>query len=62
MIWYEVFIKLRVYFDGLIIRKKVFSKYSHCIETCLDVVVVVLEVQSSVAFELYLDEELIEFW
>ena len=43
-IWDEVFFKLRVSFDELVIRKKVFSESSHCIETRLDVVVEVLEV------------------
>ena len=48
--------------DGLVIRKKVFSKYSNRIETYLDVFVEFLEVQISVAFELFIDEEFIEFW
>ena len=43
-------------FDGLVIRKKVFSESSHRIETHLDVVVEVLEFHISVAFELCLDE------
>ena len=51
-----------MYFDGLVIRKKVFSESIHRIYTHLDVVVEVLEVQSRVIFELCLDEELIEFW
>ena len=42
-IWYEVFFKLRVYFDGMIRSKKVFSKYSHRIETHIGVVLEVLE-------------------
>ena len=58
-IWDEVFFKLRVYFNELVIRKKFFSGSSHRIETHLDVVVEVLEVQSSPPFELYLDEEFI---
>ena len=49
-IWDEVFFKLRVSFDGLIIRNKVFLEYSHSIETHLDVVVEVLEVHISAAF------------
>ena len=61
VIWDRVFFKLRVYFDGLEIRNKVFSEYSNCIEKRLDVVVEVLEVQSSAAFEFYIDEEFIEF-
>ena len=55
-IWEEVFFKLRVSFDGLVIRKEVFSESSHRIETHLDVVVEVIEVQSSVAFYFYLDD------
>ena len=58
----EVFFKLRVYFDGLEIRKKVLTESSNCIEKHLDVVVEVLEVQRSIAFEFCLDEEFIEFW
>ena len=61
-IWDEVFFKLRVSFDGLVIRKEVLSKSSHLIETHLDVVKEVLEIQISVSFDLCLDEELIEFW
>ena len=37
-IWEEVLFKLRVFFDGLVIRKEVFSKSSHRIETYIDVV------------------------
>ena len=47
-IWDEVFFKLRVYFDGLVRRSKVFSESSHRIETHLNVVVQVLEVHTSV--------------
>ena len=61
MIWDEVFFKLRVSFDGLLRIKKVLSEYSHRIETHLDVVVEVLEVQSSVTFGLCIDDEFIEF-
>ena len=61
-IWDEVFSKLRLSFDGLVIRKEVFSESSHCIYTQLDVFKEVLEIQISVSFELCLDEELIEFW
>ena len=61
-IWDKVFFKLRFSFDGLVIRKEVFSESSHCIERHLDVVKEVLEIQSSVSFEFCLDEELIEFW
>ena len=55
MIWGKVFFKLRVSFDGLVNRNKVFSDYSHCIETHIYVVVKVLEVHISVAFEFFLD-------
>ena len=61
-IWDKVFFKIRVSFDGLAIRKEVFSESSHRIETHPDVVKEVLEIQSSVSFELCLDEDLIEFW
>ena len=61
-IWYKVFFKLRVSFDGLVIRKFVFSESSHRIETHIDVVKEVLEIQSTLSFEFCLDEELIEFW
>ena len=49
-IWDEVFFKLRVYFFILVIRKKVFSYSSHLIETHINVVVEVLEVDISVSF------------
>ena len=61
-VWDEVFFKLRMSLYGLLISKKVFSVSSHLIETHIDVVVEVLEVQSSVAFELCLNEVFIEFW
>ena len=61
MIWDEVFFKLRVSFDGLLRIKKVLSEYIHRIETHLDVVVEVLEVQSSVTFGLCIDDEFMEF-
>ena len=60
--WDRAFFKLRVYFDGLVIRKEVFSESSHRLETHLDVVKEVVEIHSSVSFELYLDEDFIEFW
>ena len=62
MIWGDVLFKLRVSFDGLVIRKKVFSESSHVIETHIGVVVEVLEFQSCVSFESCIDEEFIEFW
>ena len=58
-IWDKLFFKLRVSVDVLVIRKKFFSEFSHCIETHLGVVVEVLEVHSSAAFNLCLDEEFI---
>ena len=61
-IWDEVFFKLRVYFDGMVIKKDFFSESTHHIETHIDVVIEVLDIQSSVSFEFCLDEELIEFW
>ena len=61
-IWDEVFFKLKVSFDGLTIRKEILSESSHRIETHLDLVKEVLEIQSSVSFDFYIDEELIEFW
>ena len=62
MIWDEVFCKLRISFDGLVIRKKVLSGSSHHIETHLDVVVEVFEVQRIVSFEFYFGGEFIELW
>ena len=61
-IWDEAFFKLRVSFDVLVTIKEVFSESSHLIEAHLDVVVEVLEIHSSVSFELYLDEKFIEFF
>ena len=56
------FFKLRVSFDGMVIRKEVFSDSSHRIETHIDMVKEVLDIKRSVFFEFCLDEELIEFW
>ena len=61
-IWDKAFFKLIVLVDGQVIRKKVFSESIHHIERHIDVVIEVLEIQSSVSFEFYLDEELIESW
>ena len=61
-IWDELFCKLRAYFDGLVTRKKFLLDSSHRIDTHIDVVVEVLEVQSSVSFEFCLDEYFIESW
>ena len=61
-IWDKLFFKLRVSFDGLVIRKEVFYDSNHHIETHLDVVKEVFEIHISLYFEFCLDEELIEFW
>ena len=61
-IWDEVFFKLRVSFDGLVIRKEVFYESIHRIETNLDVVKEVLDIHIILSFDLCIDEELIEFW
>ena len=55
-IWDEELFKLIVSFDVLVIRKKILLIYSHRIETHLDVVVEVFEVQRSFTFELFLNE------
>ena len=60
-IWDEVFLILRVSFDGLVSSKKVLLESSNCIETHLYVVVEVIEVHISAAFELYIDKEFTEF-
>ena len=57
----EVFCKIRVSVDGMVRRKKFLLETSQPIETHLDVVAKVLEVQSSVYFEFCLDEEFTEF-
>ena len=51
-----------MYFDGLVTINEVFFESSHCIDTHIDLVIEVLEIQSSVSFELCIDEDLIEFW
>ena len=61
-IWYKVFFKLRVSVDLLVIRQKVYSEFSQRIERHLDMVIEVLEIQSSVSFDLCLDDEFIEYW
>ena len=55
----KLFFKIRLSFDGLVIRKEFFTKFINRIETQIDVVKEVLEIQSSVSFELCLDKELI---
>ena len=57
-IWDEVFFKMRVSFDGPVTRKEVFSESSHSIESHIDVVIEVLEIQISVSFEFCIDEVL----
>ena len=61
-IWDNVFFKIRVLVDGQVIMEEFFSESSHCIERHLDVVIEILEIQSGVSFEFYLDEELIKSW
>ena len=62
MIWDKAFFKIRVSCDGQLIRNKAYLESSHCIERHLDVVIEFLEIQSSISFEFYLDEYLIESW
>ena len=59
MIWDEIFFKIRVSFYGLVRRKKVLSDSIQLIDTHIDVVVLVIEVHSSVAFGLCIDENCI---
>ena len=61
-IWDKVFFKLRVSFAVLVIRKEFFSESSHRIERHIDVVIEIIEIQSSVSFEFYLDEKLLKSW
>ena len=61
-IWDEVFFKIRFSFYGLVIRKNFLSESSHRIYAHVDVVVEVIDAQSSFDFEFFLDEEFIEFW
>ena len=61
MIWEKSFCKLRVSFDRLVITKEVFLKSSHSIEAHLEVLVKIIEIQSSVSFELCFDEDIIKF-
>ena len=61
-IWDKVFVKIRVYFDGLVTRKEVLSESSQRIKAHLNVVLEVLEIQISISFEFCLDEDLIEFF
>ena len=61
-IWDNVFFKIIVLLDGQEIRKEVFYEFSYRIERNLDVFMEIFEIQSSVSFEFYLDEELIKSW
>ena len=58
-IWDEVFVKLIFSFDGLVTRKEVLLESSYRIEAHIDVVIEVLEIQSSVSFEFCIDQEII---
>ena len=58
-IWDKLFYKLIVSFCGLVSRKKFLLGSIHRIDTHIDMVVEVIEVQGSATFELYLDEEFI---
>ena len=58
-IWDKVFFKVIVSFDGLVSSNEVFSESSHRIETHIEVILEVLEVQSIVAFEFCLNGGLI---
>ena len=60
--WDNVFFKIIVLLDVQEIRKKVYSEFSYSMERHLDVVIEILEIQSSASFEFYLDEELIKSW
>ena len=61
-IWKKLFFNIGVSFDVLVSRKYIFLESSHLIGTHLDVVLEIIEVQSSVSFNFGLDEEFIEFW
>ena len=58
-IWDEVFFKIISPFDGMIIKKKVFLDSICHIDKNIYMFIEALEVQSSVTFELCLDEEFI---
>ena len=44
LIWYNVCFKISVLIDGQVIRKELFSEYSHRIERHIDVVIEILEI------------------
>ena len=58
-IWDKVFFKLRVYFYGMVIKNKVLLGCIFRIKTHAGVIVEVIEVQNSIAFELFPDKEFI---
>ena len=60
-IWDKIIFKLIVSYDVMLTSKKVFLKSSHRIETHLDVVIEVIEVQISVSFEFCIDDDFIKF-
>ena len=49
-ICHEVLLKLRVFYDGLVIGNEIFFEFIHRIDTHIDVVVESFEVHSSVSF------------
>ena len=57
-----IFVKFGVLFDLMVCRKEVFSESIHRIETHLDLFLEIIEVQSSIAFELCIYEQFISFW
>ena len=61
MIWHGVFLKLGVYFDGLVSRKQIFLESSHSIETRIDVVVEIIEFQIIVSLWFYFYDNPTEF-
>ena len=61
-IWDNVCFKISVLLYVQVIRKELFSESSHRIERHLDVVIEIIDIQSSVSFEFYLDGELIKSW
>ena len=60
IIWDKVFSKIKVSFDGLVIRKVILSESIHRIDTYLDVLVEFLKFWNNVPFEFYLDDQFIE--
>ena len=54
--------KFRISFDGIVSSKKLFSQSINRIKIHFDVIVEDIEVQISVSFEFYLDEEFVKCW